>query len=117
MSRHPLEHDGGRGLEAEVGGNLGHQAGGNHGVFGVGTARHSMGYPVARGEAGHLRAHRLNRSGGFHSRGEGHLGRVQPGPVIGVDEIDAGGGDLDQHFAGTGRWNRNLAEHHNRFHA
>ena len=49
-------------------------------------------------------------AGGFLAEGVGEMGGVAAFAEVGVDEVDAGGFDADEGFAGAGGWGGEVAE-------
>ena len=76
--------------------------GGHHGVLRVRSARHRVGYPIAKSEIGDIGADRLHCARAFRSRRDRQIGLVQAGAKIYIDEINAGSGDLDQRLLRSG---------------
>jgi hypothetical protein len=60
-----------------------------------------IGDAITRFYIGNALADSLHRAGPFGTLHEGQFHRIEPGAVIGVDEIEAGGRLFDQRFAGA----------------
>src|SRR5690606_2335889 len=68
----------------------------HHDLLGVAAQRHGPGHPVTLGEPGDARAHRGHHAGTFDAVGERKVGGVEAGPVVDVDEVHPGDGEVDQ---------------------
>ena len=99
-----LHHDRRALLEGQRVGQLHQLTGGNVARFGVSPQRPArVGDPVARGEFGDALAHRLDDAGSLLAEAGRQRHRVEPGAMIGVDEIDADRQVADLHLAGSRR--------------
>jgi hypothetical protein len=105
-----LQHGGRGGSVVYVIGDLHQLRGGNGVKFSVGAASHSVSDAVAGLELGDAFAQLLHLSGGFRSNHRGQRKLVQSTAMVGIDKIDAGVGELDQHFAGAGQGRGEIAE-------
>ena len=73
------------------------------GALGVGAEGAAPGHPVPLAPRGDARPHRDDGAGALHARDERERVRVETGPVVDVDEVEAGGLDADHDLAGAGR--------------
>ena len=71
-------------------------------VAGVAVSALGRGHPVAGGEPGDAVADLLHGARGLGAGGEGVADLVDAAALVGVDEVHARGGDLDQQLAGPG---------------
>ncbi len=96
LGGHPLEHGGGRRPVRHAVRDRDQDAGRQQPRLGVRPGRAAgVGDPVARTDDGHARADRLDDPGRFAPQPARQRDRVQPGPVVGVDEVDPDGGVPD----------------------
>ena len=109
---HSLQHGRGGGLVAHAAGHGDQLVGGDHPPFGVAPQHAPVGHPVAglegRGVPGR-RARGLDHPGRLHpEHGRKRRHRVEPAPVVGVDEVQPDRLVADEHFARTRVTQRNL---------
>ena len=78
--------------------------------MGVRAGDEAPGYAVAGFEGGDVGGDGDDGAGGFLAEGVGEFGRVAAFAEVGVDEVDAGGFDADESFAGARSWGGKIAE-------
>ena len=76
----------------------------------VGSGDETPGYAVAWFDGGDVGGDSDDDAGGFLAEGVGEFGGVAAFAEVGVDEVDAGGFDADEGFAGAGGWGGEVAE-------
>ncbi len=104
---------GGRAVEVEVGGDLGDLLGRDRGALARGVEVRIAEYPVAGLELGHARPDAFDHARELPARREREwrLGLVLAGDDQRIEEVQADGGDLGDHLAGTGHGIGNVGEH------
>ena len=106
---HALQHRGGGGIEIHAGCRWFTSCATGTTVYSAYEPRNMrIGDAVAGFEVRDACADGFHRSRAFIAGGERKIGFVKPGAEVDVDEIDAGGGDLDQCLAGAGRGYRGV---------
>ena len=96
--------DGGRGLLCgDAIGDGDETRSGGDGELGVGAGDGAPRYSVAGLDRRDVSAERDNGACGLLAESVGEMGGVAAFAEVGVDEVDAGGFDADEDFAGTGR--------------
>ena len=87
-------------------------AAGAHGLLRVAAHLHHPPHPVPGSQVRNGRPHGFHDPGAFHSGRERGGDRIQPGAVVGVDEVHPGGFDPDEGVVGTGSGLGDGAEGH-----
>ena len=108
MRGHALQHRGGGGFEIDRSGNLHQLPGRDHGIFGVGSARHGVSHAIAQRDVLHVGPHGFHRSRAFAAQHDRRRGGINALAEIDIDEIDARCRNLHQRLAGAGRRFRNV---------
>ena len=83
-----------------------------HGLLRVAAQLHDPADPVPGRQVRNAGPHGFHDAGAFHPGGERGGDRVEPGAVVGVDEVDSGRFDPDEGVFGTGRGLGDGAEGH-----
>ena len=84
--------------------------GGGDGELGVGAGDDAPGDAIAGLEGGDVGSDGDDDACGLLAEGVGEFGGVAAFAEVGVDEVDAGGFDADEGFAGAGGWSGEIAE-------
>jgi hypothetical protein len=107
---HALEERGGSLLGGDIVRNVEQAVCGGYGVGGVGSGDAAPGDAIAGGKVGDVRGDGDDGARGFLTQGVGQFGGVAAFAEVGVNEVDAGGFDGNEGFAGSGGWIRELSE-------
>ena len=106
----PCVHGCGGLLEGDAVGDGDEAGGGATANSGVGAGDAAPGDAVAGLEVGDVGGYGDDDACGFLAEGVGEMGGVAAFAEVGVDEVDAGGFDTDEGFAGAGGWCGKVAE-------
>ena len=109
---HALEH-GRRGLGETDRLRYLDQLVGRHGhVFGIGAGACGPGHPITGPKSSHSGPDLAHGPGTLHTQDVGQLHGVQSIALVDIDEVDAGGLDLDDRMSGGGFRNGQLGQGH-----
>ena len=113
LRRHAFEHHRRRLLVTHASRNFHQFVGGHQARFRVGAnRRRCTGNAVANFQIGDVCAERFNDACAFEAEPRWQRDRVQPGAMIGIDEVQTNRGRLEPHFVGTGRANHDFLPFH-----
>jgi hypothetical protein len=105
-----LDEGSGSLLRGDAFGDRDEAVGGGDGELGVGAGNAAPGDVITGLEGHDVRGDGDDGAGGFLAEGVRKIGGIAAFAEVGVDEVDAGGFDADESFAGAGGWGGKVAE-------